>query len=222
MEDQKPSPEFVAGQLRKPSGEFAGEIGDKMNKVNEPIFDLTLKMMLPVEGEHLLEIGFGTGKFFGKIFSKSEKINLSGVDFSDAMVELAKENNPNRVKSGELDLQKASSEALPYPANTFDKVFCNMVIYFWNKPGKHLEEIKRVLKPGGVFYTGFRTRKSMQVFPFVEHGFNLYGLEEWQGILKNSGFSILSVQTSEDAPIHLDGNDLRLTSCCVAAKNEST
>lgn len=219
-EEERPPPEFVAGQLRKPKGDFAAIIGEKMNLANEPIFDLTLQMMRPLKGENLLEIGFGTGKFFRKLFSNAEGIRVSGVDFSNAMVQMARENNLNRIDSGELSLKKASSEALPFPENTFDKVYCNMVIYFWDQPAKHLKEIRRVLKPGGTFYSGFRTRESMQVFPFVEHGFNLYGLEKWQDILKENAFIILGTQTSIDQPVNLDSNEVRLTSCCVAAQTE--
>ena len=92
-----------------------------------------------------------------------------------------------------------------------------MVIYFWDQPDAHLGEVRRVLKPGGVFYTGFRTRESMQVFPFVEHGFNLYGIEEWKAILDRNGFSVIQTHTATDPAMDFEGNTLRLESCCIAA-----
>ncbi|MCW9706126.1 hypothetical protein [Fodinibius salsisoli] len=45
--EAKPDPEFIAQQLRRPSGGFASEVGKKMNQVNEPLYDLTLEVMQP-------------------------------------------------------------------------------------------------------------------------------------------------------------------------------
>jgi hypothetical protein len=65
----RPDPAFIAEQLRKPSGSFAPNIARKMDHVNEPLFDLTLEPMWLTDNESILEIGFGSGSFFPKIFS---------------------------------------------------------------------------------------------------------------------------------------------------------
>lgn len=38
----EPDPEFIAQQLRKPSGDFAGKISKTMDMVNRPLYDLFL------------------------------------------------------------------------------------------------------------------------------------------------------------------------------------
>lgn len=43
-------------------------IGEKMNQVNEPLYNLTLDAMEPEKGDLVFEIGFGTGKFFNLLF----------------------------------------------------------------------------------------------------------------------------------------------------------
>jgi len=40
--------------------------------------------------------------------------------------------------------------SLPYPDESFDKVFSIHSIYFWAKPVDCLKELRRVLKPGGL------------------------------------------------------------------------
>lgn len=40
--------------------------------------------------------------------------------------------------------------SLPYPAESFDKVFSIHSVYFWVNPVDCLKELRRVLKPGGL------------------------------------------------------------------------
>ena len=215
--ESKPDPEFIAQQLRKPSGDFAGEIGQKMNQVNKPLYDLTFDIMALGNGDHILEIGFGNGKFIGDLFKKSSNLKVSAIDFSEEMVKEAKEYNRESISNGDLNIQLGSSDAIPFSGQTFDKVFCNMVIYFWDQPEKHLKEVRRVLKPGGTFYTGIRTRESMLIFPFVEYGFNLYSTEEWEKILSKNGFSLLNTHSRVDPELDFEDDKLSLESCCIIA-----
>lgn len=213
----RPGPEFVAQQLRKPSGEFAEKIGSKMNEANEPLYDLTADVMEVENDDRILEIGFGNGKFFDKLFVRSPELHITGIDYSEEMVAAAKKNNKEYMETGRLKILNGASNALPFSDNAFTKVFCNMVIYFWDNPQMHLREIYRVLETGGIFYTGFRTRESMLLFPFVKHGFTLYDTPEWSKILQQNGFSLLDVYKRSDPPIELEGKEVCLESCCIAA-----
>lgn len=213
----EPDLEFVAQQLRKPSGDFAETIGQKMDKVNEPLFDLMLAAVEPEPGDRILEIGFGTGKYIERFFSASDDLQITGIDYSPEMVQMARQNNKGAITQGQLEVQLGSSDDLPFPAASFDKVFCNMVVYFWDNPQPHLREIRRVLKPQGLFFTGIRTRESMLNFPFVNHGFTLYSLEKWKEILAENGFSIVKTESALDPFIEVDGSKTRLRSCCIIA-----
>lgn len=214
----EPDPEFIAQQLRKPSGTFASKIGQKMNVVNEPLYDLMFDLMELEDNDQILEIGFGTGKFFKKLFEKNNTIQINGLDYSEKMVEAASEANHELISNGKLSLKFGNSDSMPFPDQTLDTVFCNMVVYFWDEPKKHLKEIRRVLKPRGQFYTGLRTHESMLLFPFVEHGFNLYSINEWNKNLDQNGFKIQATYKKIDPSLDLDSNELRLESCCIVAE----
>lgn len=216
-----PEPEFIAQQLRKPSGEYAAEVGDNMDKVNRALFDLTLDVMEPQDNEHILEIGFGTGKFISKFFSDTENLRISGLDYSEEMVEIAIQNNQDLITSGELKLLQGSSNDIPFPDSSFEKVFCNMVIYFWDQPENHLKEIYRVLKPDGLFYTGIRSKQSMTVFPFVKYGFKLYEIPEWKETLTQNGFSVVDTEIQTDPAVEFKGNKLELESWCIVAQKKT-
>lgn len=218
--EPQPSPEFIAQQLRKPSGEAAAKVGDNMNTLNEPVFDLTLETMDIKDKERILEIGFGTGSFLHKLFSRSAGIMVDGIDYSQEMVDMAKRTNNKLVDAGSLNLQMGASDNLPYESDTFDKIFCNMVVYFWDEPEIHLKEVHRVLKPGGTFYTGIRTAESMRPFPFIDFGFNLFSINDWKEILNNNGFKVLETCKSKDPPIEQEEGILTLESVCVVAEKK--
>ncbi|MGT2801715.1 class I SAM-dependent methyltransferase [Streptococcus henryi] len=78
-------------------------------------------------------------------------------DFSKGMLEASQHNlglKPN-LSFLEADIQK-----LPFEDNSFDIITANMVFFHLPDLRKGLKEIKRVLKPNGVFYTA----------TFGEHG----------------------------------------------------
>lgn len=214
----RPDPRMVAAQLRKPSGEAAEGVGDKMDRVNEPLFDLTLAALRPAAHERILEIGFGTGTYLSRLFADAEGPEVHGIDYSPEMVARATRGNAALIEAGRLTLATGASDALPFPDQYFDKVFCNMVVYFWDRPAPHLAEIHRVLKAGGHFFTGMRTQDSMLQFPFVAYGFVLHEPGEWAAILERNGFACREAGRQLDPVIEGDDGDIRMESVCVDAE----
>lgn len=210
---------FIAQQLRKPSGDFAGTIAEKMGVGNRPLYDLMLSSITFRNHDSILEIGFGSGIHFSDLLANAKNLKVTGIDYSPEMTNLATANNNKLVDSGQLKLFTGNSSRLPFEDNSFHTVFCNMVIYFWDDPSEHLGEILRVLKPEGLFYTGMRTRESMLQFPFTKFGFNLFGVEEWKSVLQSNGFLLVGDLRQKD-PVFDDGEDrVQLESACIAAKN---
>lgn len=208
----------IAKQLRKPSGVLASKVGNKMNQTNGFLYDFTISTMKPANNESILEIGFGNGKFFEKIFSSGNNLSLSGLDFSPEMVKEATSNNQPAVASGNLTLKLGSSDKIPFPDNSFDKVFCINVVYFWEKPADHVKEIYRVLKPGGKFYTSIRKKESLGQMPFSKYGFAIYTEAEWVDILQANQFHFLQTQKTENEPdTELDGKLYKMESLCIVA-----
>ncbi len=210
---------ILAKQLRKPGGILAGKVGNKMNKINSFLYDFTIDAMQLKDNESILEIGFGNGKFFDRIFSTANNLTIYGLDFSSEMVKEASANNPSTTNSGKLTLQFGSSDKIPFDDNSFDKVFCINVIYFWEQPADHLKEIYRVLKPGGTFYTAMRTKESLVQMPFAKYGFNMYTPEEWINMLETNLLHFVSSKKTENEPDAVFGKQLyKAESMCIVAK----
>lgn len=210
--------ELIAEQLRKPAGEFAGKVADKMSVGNRPLYDLALKDMDIEENDFILEIGFGGGEHFPDFLSKAENVQICGIDYSEDMVKRASANNGNFIDSGQLKFFLGNSNSLPFKEEAFDKVFCNMVVYFWEDPAEHLREIRRVLKPGGKFYTGMRSRDSMLELPFTKHGFNLYTETAWRSILEENGFSVQDSTRNTDPALEEGGKAIKLESVFITSE----
>lgn len=208
----------MAKQLRHPSGLLATLTGNKMNQSNELLYQLTLDTLHLEDGEQVLEIGFGNGKYFPELYSRAKNLQITGIDLSHEMVTQAVKNNVKLFENGNMNVKVGSSENLPFEANSFDKIFCINVIYFWEMPDLHLKEIYRVLKPGGKFYTGFRPAETMLQLPFTKYGFILYSEDDWNRMLFNNNFVTVSSSKRKDPAVKQLGLKLELDGICITAK----
>lgn len=204
----------MARQLRKPSGATGIQTGDMMNRSNACLYDHLLSVMQPANNSSLLEIGFGNGKTFGKILAAAKGLKISGIDHAPDMVNEAKQHNKEAIESGALSIYKGTSDQMPFPDNSFDKVYCINVIYFWNDPSGHLLEIKRVLRPGGFFYAVVRTVDTLNIMPFTRYGFNKFSDEKWKSLFEKEGFQISRIVPFSEPPFELDGMTFQFHAVC--------
>ncbi len=215
-----PSPKKLAAQLRRPSGFLAKKVGDSMNISNSALYDFALDTLQLADGDAILEIGFGNGKTFPRLFSRSPGIRVTGLDFSPDMVKQARRNNAALLQSGRLKLVEGVSNRMPFPDHQFDKIFCINVLYFWDNPQEHLREVRRVLKPGGTFYPFIRSKESMQTMPFTQFGFLVKEEKEWLEEIRKAGFEVEVLRFSEPE-FEFNGQVLRLQSLCLKAQRQS-
>jgi ubiquinone/menaquinone biosynthesis C-methylase UbiE len=93
----------------------------------------------------LLDVGTGPGRLLEEIAKESQGLELHGLDISEAMVERARQRLGSKV-----EVVRASSTAMPYANGALDAVVCSGSFYQWDTPVLGLNEIHRVLKPGGI------------------------------------------------------------------------
>ena len=97
-------------------------------------------------GAGVLEIAPGPG-YFAIELAKVGKYKITGVDISKTFVEIARK---NAQKEGvELDFRQGNASALPFDANSFDLIVCRAAFKNFSDPIKAVQEMHRVLKPGG-------------------------------------------------------------------------
>ena len=90
-----------------------------------------------VTGTRVLDLGSGTGAAFQQL----QNFDVTAVDPDERMLQLNEFSN--KVIAG--------AENLPFPDNSFDSIYCAFVWRNINEPKKGMDEVYRVLRPGGKF-----------------------------------------------------------------------
>jgi ubiquinone/menaquinone biosynthesis C-methylase UbiE len=92
----------------------------------------------------VLEVAIGTGR---NLPFYPEGIRLTGVDFSPAMLELARRQADQLGRK--VDLRLGDAQALELPDASFDTVVCTLSLCAIPDERRAVAEMKRVLRPGG-------------------------------------------------------------------------
>jgi ubiquinone/menaquinone biosynthesis C-methylase UbiE len=97
-------------------------------------------------GSRVLEIAPGPG-YLAIELAKLTGCRMVGLDISRAFVRIASE---NAEKAGvDVCFDQGDAADLPYPTNGFDFIFCRAAFKNFARPLAALDEMHRVLKPGG-------------------------------------------------------------------------
>ncbi len=141
-------------------------------------YKAALKKIVVPEGI-LLDVGCGSGLFFGEVATKSGMI--VGVDISHKLLLKAKE---LAEEIGNVSVLQADADHLPFKAGFFDVVFAFTVLQNMPKPLETIKGLVCVAKLGGrVVVTGLKKAFSLNLF---------------LDILEDSGMKIVSFVDNED------------------------
>ena len=106
---------------------------------------MAIRRFIPNSGRGV-EVGVGSGLFASKLDIKE------GCDPSKNMLNLAAERG--------IEVTEGCAEKLPYMSESFDFALMVTTICFVDDVHKSLEEIRRILKPGGFVIIGFVDKNS--------------------------------------------------------------
>ncbi|NOZ70018.1 MAG: class I SAM-dependent methyltransferase [Deferribacteres bacterium] len=85
----------------------------------------------------------------------------------------------------------ASALNMPFPDNLFDSVICSEVLEHLKEPAVALEEIRRVLRPGGIAYITCPMCWCLHHEPDDYWRFTMYSLGQ---LIETNGFDVLKIE----------------------------
>ena len=122
-----------------------------------PDADLKLGCGLPTEyakikpGDIVVDLGSGAGNdCFVARYETGETGKVIGIDFTEAMIEKAR-NNAEKRGYHNVEFRQGDIEKIPISANIADVVVSNCVMNLVPDKPKAFSEVYRILKPGGHF-----------------------------------------------------------------------
>jgi demethylmenaquinone methyltransferase / 2-methoxy-6-polyprenyl-1,4-benzoquinol methylase len=102
-------------------------------------------LLAPRRGETVLDLCCGTGDLALEIFRRQPKCKVIGADFAVPMLRLAQ----HKSSTQDIEWMAADALRLPFPDATFDAVTVGFGVRNFEDTRRGMEEIHRVLKPGG-------------------------------------------------------------------------
>lgn len=111
---------------------------------------VSVDTIAPTPNERFLDLATGTADVALEIASRRAKgVRVFGLDFSLPMLERAQKKIRGAGRCDTIILQAGSGEVLPFPDDCFDGLTCAFGIRNFADVRRGLEEMRRVLKPGG-------------------------------------------------------------------------
>jgi len=177
--------------------------------IGEPLANDLIRLAAPRPGERILDVACGTG-IVARLASQQVGSNgtVAGLDMNPGMLEVARSITPADMT---IEWYESGAEDMPLPDEAFDVVLCQLSLQFMTGKLVALQEMRRVLTPGGrliLNVPGPRAKTfavlaeamgryiSSQAAGFVTHIFSLHDTTEIQQLLSQADFRDIAVQAN--------------------------
>ena len=159
-------------------------------------FDQYFKTVKPYlqENSKVLDVGCALG-FLAKRFAK-ENHRVWGIDVSEYAIITSQKEVP-----GSSFLVHNAEEKFPFSDNFFDAAMAIDILEHLEYPDAALENINRVLKPGGVIFLGSPNNNVLRKIFFsipdkLEHHISLRSIDQLEKMLLRSNFELIDSWTT--------------------------
>ena len=177
-------------QLRTEFNEWArAGKGESMERGHRPVGEQAIARMDVPADARVLDVGCGSGWATRLLAEYAPNGRVTGIDISDEMIRMARESSQAH---GNVDYQMASAEQLPFEDNEFTHAFSMESLYYYRNIPKALNEIHRVLKPGGLFVAVvdlyWESEATHQWIDTLKVPVELLSIDEYRSLFTEAGF----------------------------------
>ncbi len=177
----------------------------------KPVGDELIKRLNAQQGDHILDLASGTGEpALTLARTMGDSVKIVGVDSAQGMIDVAQA----KVETeglGNIKFQAMPAEKMSFDDNQFDKALCRFGVMLFENPQQGVNEIYRVLKPGGDFalavwgeaetmpvmywsYEVFKDKVPKESHPPLEKITSMGAPGAIDTIMANAGFSEIKVE----------------------------
>lgn len=174
-------------QCARPEGSLGRAMLCFMNYTHAPLTNWGLKLVNVQDGWTMLDVGCGGGFTIRRLLKRSKDAQVYGIDISEESVIKARQVNAE-VLDKQVYVTQGSAEQLPYNDEMFDLVTAVETVYFWPNLPDCLQEVRRVLKPGGKFAIMVEVVDSDSKWTSIVDGMTAYTPEQLKTLLDDAGF----------------------------------
>ena len=179
-------------QCARPEGALGRVMLSFMNYTHAPLTNWGLKLVEVQDGWTMLDVGCGGGFTIRRLLKRSKGAMVYGIDISEESVAKAKKVNTD-VLDQQVFVTLGSAEKLPYEDGKFDLVTAVETVYFWPNLPNCLQEVRRVLKPGGKFAILVEVVDSDSKWTSIVEGMTAYSPEDLKKLLDDAGFTLTEI-----------------------------
>ena len=131
----------------------------------------TIQLLNPFRAGRYLDIGTGTGDLVFEILDQSANVLIDGIDPAEQMLEIAKDKAEKRGVGDAVSFFMADALDMPMESETYDGIVSGFCFRNIERRQKALDEMMRVLKPGGILVI---LEATYPANPLVRLGYKLY------------------------------------------------
>jgi ubiquinone/menaquinone biosynthesis C-methylase UbiE len=118
-----------------------------------------LTELRPGAGDRILDVACGAGALVVEVAPRVDR--AVGVDLSEGMLRIARSRLRAGAKAANVEFLQGPSDALPFDAGSFTALVCTTALHHFPDPQGSIDEMARVLAPGGRLVIGDACRDSL-------------------------------------------------------------
>ncbi len=178
-----------------------------VNKNNSRIIQDSIKALELEDKNRILELGHGKCSHLPFLMDQAAHIKYFGMEISESLLEEANKLNAGYIRKKEALFQLYDGLRVPYVHNIFDRILTINTIYFWEDPAEYLDEMFRVLKPGGKFVLTFMNSPFLEQLSAISKNdlFILYRKEKIEKLVADTDFIFNSIEEKVEKTENSEG-----------------
>ncbi len=190
-------------QWRKPTGRSGRILARVFNFSHLKGTNWGLKHIAIEKNFTILDVGCGGGGTVSKLARIATIGKIYGIDFSEDCVNVSRRTNRHGILTGRVEILQASVTCMPFPDRMFDLVTAVNSHYYWPNLSSDLQEVLRILKPGGCLaligesYKGGKFDERDRRFVEWTH-LTSHSVKELGEIVSKAGFSNIKMLEEYD------------------------